>query len=96
MNNIHNDILIYMEKLKEYINNNENVKKYFIGEHNEDVFYDMVFNVAVVNHYKRNEPNLSEIQFEFIKMTLDSVVETENLEDFIFTYIPKNITFYFK
>jgi hypothetical protein len=85
-----------MEKLREYINNNEDVKKYFIGDNNEDIFYNMVYNVAVVNHYKRNEPNLSEIQFEFIKITLDSIVESENFEDFIFSYIPKNITFYFK
>ena len=32
MKNIHTDILIYIEKLKEYINNSDEVKKYFIGD----------------------------------------------------------------
>ena len=68
MKNIHTDILIYIEKLKEYINNSDEVKKYFIGDNDEEQFYDMVVNVAIVNHHKRNEPNLSEVQFEFIKM----------------------------
>ena len=68
MKNIHTDILIYIEKLKEYINNSDEVKKYFIGDNDEEQFYDMVVNVAIVNHHKRNEPNLSEVQFEFIKI----------------------------
>lgn len=96
MRNIHTDILIYVEKLKEYINNSDEVKKYFIGENDEEQFYDMVVNVAIVNHHKRNEPNLSEVQFEFIKMALESLNETKNSESYIFTYIPNNITFYFK
>jgi len=96
MRNIHTDVLIYIEKLKEYINNSDKVKKYFIGDNNEEQFYDMVLNVAIVNHYKRNEPNLNEIQFEFIKMTLDSFNEIDEFETFIFTYFSKNILFYFK
>ena len=54
MKNIHTDILIYVEKLKEYINNSDEVKKYFIGDNDEEQFYDMVVNVAIVNHHKRN------------------------------------------
>jgi hypothetical protein len=96
MKNIHSDVLIYIEKLKEYMNTNNNTKKYFIGDNDEEQFYDMVLNVAIVNHYKRNEPNLNEVQFEFIKMTLESFNDSENLESYVFTYIPKNITFYFK
>jgi hypothetical protein len=96
MKNINTDVLIYIEKLKEYINNSDKIKKYFIGDNDEEQFYDMVLNVAIVNQYKRNEPNLNEVQFEFIKMTLESFKDSENFENFIFTYIPKNIKFYFK
>ena len=96
MSNIHSDVLIYMDKLKDYINNNDKAKKYFIGENNEEQFYDMVLNVAIVNHHKRNEPNLSEAQFEFIKITLETFNESENNEHFIFSYLSKNIKFYFK
>lgn len=96
MKSIHTDVLIYIEKLRDYINNSEDIKKYFIGDNDEEQFYDMVVNVAIVNHHKRNEPNLSEIQFEFIKMTLESFSFTKNPENFIFTYFPNNITFYFK
>jgi hypothetical protein len=96
MKNINTDVLIYIEKLREYINNSDKVKKYFIGENDEEQFYNMVLNVAIVNQYKRNEPNLNEVQFEFIKMTLESFKDSENFENYIFTYIPKNIKFYFK
>jgi hypothetical protein len=96
MKNINTDVLIYIEKLREYINNSDQVKKYFIGENDEEQFYNMVLNVAIVNQYKRNEPNLNEVQFEFIKMTLESFKDSENFENYIFTYIPKNIKFYFK
>jgi hypothetical protein len=96
MKNINTDVLIYIEKLKEYINNSDKIKKYFIGDNDEEQFYNMVLNVAIVNQYKRNEPNLNEVQFEFIKMTLESFKDSENFENYIFTYIPKNIKFYFK
>jgi hypothetical protein len=96
MKNINTDVLIYIEKLREYINNSDKVKKYFIGDNDEEQFYNMVLNVAIVNQYKRNEPNLNEVQFEFIKMTLESFKDSENFENYIFTYIPKNIKFYFK
>jgi hypothetical protein len=96
MKNINTDVLIYIKKLREYINNSDKVKKYFIGENDEEQFYNMVLNVAIVNQYKRNEPNLNEVQFEFIKMTLESFKDSENFENYIFTYIPKNIKFYFK
>jgi hypothetical protein len=90
----HTDVVLYIHNLKKYFDNNQDVKKYFIGDNDEETFYDMVTNVAIINFHKRNEPNLNKLQFEYIRITLDSL--NESYKEYIFTYNSKNIIFYFK
>ena len=95
----HPDVLVYIQTVKTYLDKNSEAKEYFIGDNNEESFYELVIDVASVNYEKRGEPQLTKEQFELIRITLRAFkqAEEEEMEDTsIYEYIPKHINFYLK
>lgn len=93
---LHPDVLVYLQSIKSYIDNNIDAKNYFIGENDEESFYDLVKDVARVNFEKNGEPQLTRAQFELVRITLRAFSSAEKENDSIYEYIPNHINFYLK
>lgn len=92
----HPDVLVYIQSVKTYLDKNQEAKKYFIGEADEESFYELITDVANVNYEKRGEPQLTKEQFELIRITLRAFKEAEEEDDSIYEYIPNQIKFFLK
>jgi hypothetical protein len=93
------EVLIYLQTVKNYIDNNEEAKRYFIANGSESDFYGIVVDIAQINFNKRGEPQLSKEQLELVRITLIAFKKSEEQElpnDSIYEYIPKHINFYLK
>jgi len=89
--------LIYLQTIQNYFKNNEEVGKYFLSNVDENEFYNSILKVAENNFKKTGEPQLSQEQLEFLRMSLmifKSVEESEFHE--IYFYESKDLKFYFK
>ena len=62
--------LIYLQTLKNYFQNNEDARKYFLSNLDEDEFYKSILNVAENNFRKKGEPQLTQEQLEFLRVSL--------------------------
>jgi hypothetical protein len=97
------EVLIYLQTFKNYLQNNQDAKNYFLANLDEEEFYRHILEVSEKNFKKNGEPQLSLEQFEFLRVSLMifKKVEEEEMkqmedEDLIFHYSSKNIKFYFK
>ena len=94
------EVLIYLQTVKKYIENNHDARKYFIANDSESDFYELVVDIAQINFDKRGEPQLSKEQFELVRITLIAFKKSEEEEelpnDSIYEYIPKHINFFLK
>lgn len=68
MNN--SDIILYIKKVKEFIENDEEARGFFYHKHNEDDFFNMVTVVAEKNIESNGIPDLTLEQFENIRKSL--------------------------
>lgn len=91
------ETLIYLQTIKNYLENNIEAKKYFLSNLNEDEFYNSVLKVAENNFKKTGEPQLTQEQLEFLRVSLMIFKKVEE-SDFtgLYTYEPKNLKFYYK
>ena len=93
------DILIYIQTVKKFLENNKGTKEYFLTNVDEELFYDNLGQIAQINLEKNGEPQLSKEQFEVLRISLqifkqvDEEIKTENS---IYDYIPNDIKFYLK
>jgi hypothetical protein len=93
------DILIYIQTVKNFLENNKGTKEYFLTNVDEDLFYENLGQIAQINLEKNGEPQLSKEQFEVLRLSLQifkKVDEEIKIEDSIYDYIPNNIKFYLK
>jgi hypothetical protein len=61
------EVLIYINKVKEYIQKNDEAYEYFLGNMDIDFFFENVYKVAELNYEKKGDATLSKEQFEDIK-----------------------------
>lgn len=92
------EVLIYLQTLKNYFENNEEARSYFLSKVDEEEFFRLVGETAEINLQKNSEPQLSKEQLEFLRVSLMvfKMVEEESDDNFIYQYKPKNINFYLK
>ena len=93
------DILIYIQTVKNFLENNEGTKIYFLTNVDEDLFFENLGQIAEINLTKNGEPQLSKEQFEVLRLSLQifkKVDEEIQMEESIYEYIPNNIKFYLK
>lgn len=67
------EILIYIQKVKSYLSNNEEAKKYFIGDSDVDSFFNRVIELSKQNFEKFGNPMLSKEQFESLRQVVFTV-----------------------
>jgi hypothetical protein len=93
------DILIYIQTVKNFLENNKNTKDYFLTNVDEELFYRNLGQIAQINLEKNGEPQLSKEQFEILRLSLQifkQVDEEIKIEESIYNYIPNDIKFYLK
>lgn len=92
------EVLIYLQTVKNFLDNNKDAKSYFLSNLNEEEFFNHILEVAEKNFKKTGEPQLSKEQFEFLRISLMifKKVEDEWEEDYIFEYQTEKIKFYIK
>jgi hypothetical protein len=93
------DILIYIQTVKNFLENDKGTKEYFLTNVDEDLFYENLGQIAQINLEKNGEPQLSKEQFEVLRLSLQifkKVDEEIKTEESIYDYIPNDIKFYLK
>jgi hypothetical protein len=93
------DILIYIQTVKNFLENNEGIGKYFLTNVDEDLFFENLGQIAEINLTKNGEPQLSKEQFEVLRLSLQIFKKVDDeiqMEESIYEYIPNNIKFYLK
>lgn len=89
--------LIYLQTIKNYFENNEEARKYFLSNLNEDEFFNAILKVAENNFKKTGEPQLSQEQLEFLRVSLMIFKQVEDTEfNGIYFYESTDLKFYFK
>ena len=61
------EILIYINKLKEYLSKNQSAREHFVGNLDEVEFMEHVTEVAIKNFIEKGDPTLSMEQFEYVR-----------------------------
>jgi hypothetical protein len=95
--NFSNEVLIYIQTLKNFLKTNKEANIYFLSNVNEEEFFDNLSKIAQNNFEKNGEPNLTVEQFEFLRGIMVMFNEIEKQEEiFIFTFESKNIKYHYK
>jgi hypothetical protein len=95
--NFSNEVLIYIQTLKNFLKTNKEANIYFLSNVNEEEFFDNLSKIAQNNFEKNGEPNLTVEQFEFLRGIMVVFNEIEKQEEtFIFAFESKNIKYHYK
>lgn len=78
MQNLSPEVLIYLQTLKNYFNNNEEVKNYFMVHDNENLFYHQISHISQLNLNLSGQPMLTIEQFETIRMNMIQIINQPN------------------
>jgi len=91
------EVLIYVQSIKNFFESNEEARNYFMTDIDEETYFATLTDVAIKNLEKKGVPELSKLQFEFLRMTLKiykTVEEEIKNSSIIYEYTPTNIKFY--
>ena len=64
------EILVYLQRVKNYLKTNEEANKYFIGNSDVEEFYKQLASVSVENFKKNGQPELTKEQFELLRVAV--------------------------
>ena len=64
------EVLVYLNKLKNYLKTNKEAREHFIGNLDEEEFMDKVEEMAIKNFIEKGDPTLSMSQFELIRKSM--------------------------
>ena len=81
------EVLIYFQKIKNYLSTNEEAKNYFLNGLNPNDFYNEIILQSEKNFVEKGDPMLTRDQFELIKENLQKPKSKEekifiDLKDF--------------
>lgn len=62
------EILVYLQKVKNFLKTNDDASKYFIGDSDVNEFYKQLTNTSVENFEKNGQPELTKEQFELLRI----------------------------
>ena len=72
------EVLIYIQKVKTYLENDDKARSYFLDDVDEDLFYQHLIEISRKNFEKDGEPTLTQDQFELLRKTLRAVHISKN------------------
>jgi uncharacterized protein YrzB (UPF0473 family) len=83
------EVLIYLQTVKNYFATNNEAKEYFIGNSDEEMFFEHLSEISQKNFEKNGEVMLNKEQFELLRITIQAIQVTKDnkptqQEDLIF------------
>ena len=89
MNKIAPEVLIYIQNIKNYLTVDIEARQYFMGESNEEFFFNHLTEISQKNFNKNGEVTLSKEQFELLRKTITAITISlkEIPEDFPHIFI---------
>lgn len=81
------EVLIYLQQIKRYIENNPSAKDYFIGDSQENVFYEKLKEISLINFKNTDDPKLNKDQLESIRLSLLQPT-TQDVNNDLFFEVP--------
>ena len=73
MTKIPSEVLIYLQTVRTYLNNNTEARDYFIGESDEELFFEHLSEISQKNFESNGEVMLNREQFELLKKTISAI-----------------------
>lgn len=67
------EVLIYLQKVKNYLKTNDEARDYFIGNSDIEEFYDQLSIISSKNFETKGQPELTPEQFELLRTTIKVV-----------------------
>ncbi len=67
------EILVYLQKVKNYLNSNDEAREYFIGNSDAEEFYKHLTIISEKNFVDNGQPELTKEQFELLRKTILAV-----------------------
>lgn len=90
MNKLSPEVLIYVQSVKNYFQKNNEARKYFIADSDEEEFFKHLSEISQKNFNKNGEVMLDKEQFELLRITIQAIalvtkpIEEIKIEDNIF------------
>jgi hypothetical protein len=73
MTKIPSEVLIYIQTVKTYLNSNTEARDYFIGDSDEELFFQHLSEISQKNFESNGEVMLNREQFELLKKTVSAI-----------------------
>jgi hypothetical protein len=73
MTKIPPEVLIYIQTVKTYLKNNIEAREYFIGESDEELFFEHLSEISQKNFETNGEVMLNKEQFELLRKTVIAI-----------------------
>jgi len=73
------DVIIYISKLKAFLDNDSDASEFFYGKNGETEFYDLVRIFAEKNVKDKGEPDLTQEQFEKIRKKIFQITTNKDI-----------------
>jgi hypothetical protein len=71
------EVLIYIQTVKTYLKNNIEAREYFIGESDEELFFEHLSEISQKNFETNGEVMLNKEQFELLRKTVVAISITK-------------------
>jgi hypothetical protein len=83
------EVLIYIQKVKNYFENDQDAHNYFLMGIDEQKFFEELSKLASINITKKGDPSLTHDQFELVKTLCEStkLLENKNRTDLSTIYL---------
>ena len=81
MMNFKPEVLIYLNQVKSFLSKNDEARLYFMSNTNPEIFYEKLCKISEKNFDDSGEPNLTQIQFEELRLDIMKLKEEKVIKD---------------
>jgi len=96
MKEISPEVLIYVQTVKKFLNNNKEARDYFLSNYDEEIFFKYLSEISQKNFEKEGEVMLTQIQFEILRKTISEINVVEKNDNRVILEYDKRIFIDFK
>ena len=66
------EVLIYIQSIRVFFNKNQELKKYFINDNNEELFFEKITEYSENKYINEGEVMLTQVEFEEIRKQISN------------------------
>jgi hypothetical protein len=96
MKDIPPEVLIYIQMVKNFFNNNKEARDYFLSSYDEEIFFKYLSEISQKNFEKEGEVMLTELQFESLRKTISEINVVGKKDERVLLEYDKRIFIEFK